>query len=187
MKSLISKAFVAIGLLFAGQAFAQYGYGTFGYNNTTRQWVPPGVPIGQAVNPVQVVTAPVVPMGGGFSNCQFIGAVAGGTIGSLNKAHTTQATILGAIAGGVIADKFVCQNPQGQSVAVPVTTQSVSQIKAVQEQRFCGSLSRASTKAECDASDSEAYSRGLGWCGSANRMTTKPECDRSDQQKRQNG
>lgn len=46
------------------------------------------------------------------TNCAAIGAIAGGTLGSLNRAHPAQAAILGAIAGGTLGS-MLCMNQNG--------------------------------------------------------------------------
>lgn len=61
-----------------------------------------------------------LPAGGGFNRCEGIGSLVGGTIGSLNRAHPTQAVILGAVAGGV-AGHLICSNPQGRQIQIPMT------------------------------------------------------------------
>jgi hypothetical protein len=125
------KFLASIALAFVSfSAFAQHG--TFGYNQATRQWLPPGVVIGNnsqvyssggqqvtyGSSPVYALPQGVSTQSAGLNGCQFWGGLAGGTIGSLNKAHTGQATILGAILGGVVADHLLCKNQQGQQVLV---------------------------------------------------------------------
>jgi hypothetical protein len=72
--------------------------------------------VSQPVQQVQVIPMAQA-VSSGFTRCQTVGALTGGTLGSLAKHHTLQATILGAIAGGVAADGF-CSNNQGQQVLV---------------------------------------------------------------------
>jgi Glycine zipper 2TM domain len=57
-------------------------------------------------------------VGGGLTDCQVYGALAGGTLGSLAKNHTGQAAILGALAGGLVGNT-ICRNSSGQQVVVP--------------------------------------------------------------------
>jgi hypothetical protein len=54
-------------------------------------------------------------VGSGLSKCEVVGGIAGGTLGSLAKNYTTQATILSGILGGVVGSAL-CNNNQGQRV-----------------------------------------------------------------------
>lgn len=103
---------------------------------------------------------------GGFSSCSTIGALAGGTLGSLTNHHRGQAVILGAIIGGV-AGNWACSPSvaqqrvatQQQVVATQVvTTPAVSGI-ATAGQKSCTRFwsdgrkekKMVSSEAECDA------------------------------------
>ncbi len=127
---MIKKTLAALAFAFiSASAFAQYG--TWGYNNTTHQWLPPGVEVnnnqaysgGQAIvygsNPVYVLPpGAAISSLSGLNDCKVWGGVAGLTLGSLNKAHPTQAAILLGIGGAWAANRFLCNNNQGQSVLV---------------------------------------------------------------------
>ena len=97
----------------ASGAQAQTPMGTYAYCNGV--WRFGGC--SGTIAPVQQFAS--LPNGGGFNRCEAIGGIVGGTLGSLNKAHPLQAVILGAVAGGV-AGHFICSNPQGQQVVVPM-------------------------------------------------------------------
>ncbi len=134
MKKLFALALVAMSLLsFAPVASAQ-PYGTWAYcngiyrfgncNGPTQQQMqqqqqyrqPQYVQQPQYYNAQPSYPAVAAPQG--FSNCTLVGALAGGTLGSLAHHHRGQAVILGAIVGGV-AGNMLCTNSQGQRVYVP--------------------------------------------------------------------
>lgn len=76
----------------------------------------------------------VVPMGvsNGLSGCAVVGGIAGGTLGSLAHNHRGQATILGALIGGVVG-QTVCSNGNGQRVIVQQPQQPVVQTMVPQQ------------------------------------------------------
>lgn len=113
-KKLFFAAFLAL-LAVSGAASAQHC--TYIQGRPPLCW---GAPQGGFVQQ-PLVQQQVVPAGinlpNGFSQCQLVGAIAGGTIGSLARNHTTQAVILAGLAGG-LAGNYLCTNSQGQRVQV---------------------------------------------------------------------
>lgn len=68
----------------------------------------------------QYAPAPVYQQNGapnGLTKCEAVGALGGGAVGSLNNKHKGQATIIGAIAGGLLGH-WVCSDSNGQRVVV---------------------------------------------------------------------
>ena len=94
-----------------------------------------------------------IPIPNGLSSCDSIGALAGGTIGSLAKNNTVQAVILGAILGGVIADKTICNN-NGRVVMFTQEQHQTTQNQNQQETR----------KKHCDKEKGESFAK-LNWPG----------------------
>lgn len=158
-----ARAFVAVVFaLVSVPAFAQYG--TWGYDANTRQWMPPSVPVnnqqqfvnngsnfygghnGGVVyhNQPYTVSQPGFgyggPIGGGLTDCQLYGAIAGGTLGSLAKHHTVQAAILGMIGGGA-AGNAICRSNSGQYVVVQQNQQGQI-VQGTQQRHFCSIAGR---------------------------------------------
>lgn len=57
------------------------------------------------------------PMAGGLTQCQALGGIVGGVLGSFARNYQAQAIILGAVGGGIVGNAL-CYNGQGQRVMV---------------------------------------------------------------------
>jgi hypothetical protein len=65
------------------------------------------------------------PMAGGLSQCQALGGIVGGVLGSFARNYQAQAIILGAVGGGIVGNAL-CYNSQGQQVVVVPQQQQVA-------------------------------------------------------------
>ncbi len=141
--------------LISASAFAQYG--TWGYNNNTRQWVPPGVVVNQNVQNGSFVSgAPVTtgyPAGAvvvqqgtaapqGY--CSWgdrlvnvgVSAVVGGVIGAL-AGDSSRTAGQGAAIGGLAGVFIPCQQ-QAPVVAAPVQQyRGAVTVYAPQQRHYC--------------------------------------------------
>lgn len=110
-----------------GQVFCSKEEGSFNDRNRANRYSGGNILVmPQQRQPVYVQQVPVVVQsigqgqGSGLNNCQFYGGAFGGAVGSTVQNHTTQATIAGAVIGGLVADRIFCQQqaqpvPQGSS------------------------------------------------------------------------
>ena len=71
--------------------------------------------------------------GGGLNKCEIVGAIAGGTLGSLAKNHTGQATILASLFGGAIGSAY-CESQRREAlVEAAQIAQLQAQVRAQQQ------------------------------------------------------
>ena len=66
------------------------------------------------------------PMAAGITQCQALGGIVGGVLGSFARNYQAQAIILGAVGGGIVGNAL-CYNSQGQRVVVVPQQQVVGE------------------------------------------------------------
>jgi hypothetical protein len=125
------------------QASAQYG--TWAYCNGGWRWQSCSGPtqVGIPSNDLVAMPGGLYNYGGTPMRCAAtaVGAIAGGTLGSLAKHHTAQAVILGAIAGGVAGNVLFCER---------ATTMPAGYPRAAFEQPGMGERNQQRVPAKCD-------------------------------------